>query len=88
MPLNYNTRHDLQQEERIREEARINERVTRLANPQNIQQQTSRRHPDNIRDSRLSIDTRSRGGKRAKRRNRTHKRKYNRTSYKKNLFSK
>ena len=67
MPFNYNDRHDLQEEERRRQEARINERVTLLTNPQNIQQnsriQTTRRHPQNIRDS-----LPSRGGKRTKRR--------------------
>jgi hypothetical protein len=38
MPFNYNDRHDLQEEERRRQEARINERLTFLTNPQNIQQ--------------------------------------------------
>jgi len=82
MSLTYNDRHDLQQEERTRQEARINERLARLANPQNIQQnpriQTPRRHPQNIRDSVSAI-----GGKQTKRRNRTHNRKHKRKSTKK-----
>ena len=82
MPINYNDRHDLQEEEIRRQEARINERVTLLTNPQNIQQnsriQTTRRHPQNIRDS-----LPSRGGKRTKRRNRRHHRKHKRKSRKK-----
>jgi hypothetical protein len=53
MPFTYNDRHDLQEEERRHQEARLAQTLTRIASQPTAQsstQQHQRRHPDNVRE--------------------------------------
>ena len=79
MPLNYNDRHDIQEEDRRHQEAMLAQTLTRIANQPNAQSNSrpitrapsQRRHPHNIRDT----PRRNNGGKRTKRKSNRNKRK-------------
>lgn len=81
MPLNYNDRHDIQEEERRRQEAMLAQTLTRIANQPTAQSNSrpitrapsQRRNPDNVRDTRSP--RRNNGGKRTKRKSKRNKRK-------------
>jgi hypothetical protein len=79
MPLN-NDRHDIQEEERRRQEAMLAQTLNRIRQP-NAQSNSipitrapsQRMHPDNVRDTRSP--RRNNGGKRTKRKSNRNKRK-------------
>jgi len=80
MSLNYNNRHDIQEEERRRQEAMLAQTLNRIRQP-NAQSNSipitralsQIRHPANVRDTRSP--RRNNGGKRTKRKSNRNKRK-------------